>query len=199
MDLYLRIAPELYLKRLVVGGFERVYEISRIFRNEGVSTQHNPEFTMLEFYQAYADYTDLMELTETLFVELAQTLLGTLRLTWGEHAVDLTPPWRRSAVLRRPLRGARGSPSRPRPTRRRWRARGRRRAASTTSAGRGRHDLEGRVRRARGADPGAADVRDRLPDRALAAGQAQARRPAAGGPLRAATSAGASSPTPTAS
>ena len=95
MDLYLRIAPELYLKRLVVGGFERVYEINRSFRNEGISTQHNPEFTMLEFYQAYADYTDLMELTEALFVELAQALKGTLRLPWGEHEIDLTPPWRR--------------------------------------------------------------------------------------------------------
>ncbi|MBI2155683.1 MAG: lysine--tRNA ligase [Candidatus Rokubacteria bacterium] len=95
MDLYLRIAPELYLKRLVVGGFDRVYEINRNFRNEGISTQHNPEFTMLEFYQAYADYTDLMELTEALFVELAQSLKGSLRLTWGEHAIDLTPPWRR--------------------------------------------------------------------------------------------------------
>jgi lysyl-tRNA synthetase class 2 len=95
MDLYLRIAPELYLKRLVVGGFERVYEINRNFRNEGISTQHNPEFTMLEFYQAYADYTDLMELTEALFVELAHATRGTLALTWGEHAIDLTPPWRR--------------------------------------------------------------------------------------------------------
>ncbi len=95
MDLYLRIAPELYLKRLVVGGFERVYEINRNFRNEGISTQHNPEFTMLEFYQAYADYTDLMDLTEALFTELAQSVRGTLRLTWGEHVIDLTPPWRR--------------------------------------------------------------------------------------------------------
>jgi len=95
MDLYLRIAPELYLKRLVVGGFERVYEISRVFRNEGVSTRHNPEFTILEFYQAYADYTDLMELTEALFAELAQSLLGRVALTWGEHALDLTPPWTR--------------------------------------------------------------------------------------------------------
>jgi lysyl-tRNA synthetase class 2 len=95
MDLYLRIAPELYLKRLVVGGFERVYEINRNFRNEGVSTQHNPEFTMLEFYQAYADYTDLMELTETMFVELAQAMRGTTSLTWGEHAIELTPPWPR--------------------------------------------------------------------------------------------------------
>ena len=95
MDLYLRIAPELYLKRLVVGGFERVYEINRNFRNEGVSTQHNPEFTMLEFYQAYADYQDLMELTEELFTELAQSLRGGLTLTWGEHEIDLTRPWRR--------------------------------------------------------------------------------------------------------
>ncbi|HEV8471910.1 MAG TPA: lysine--tRNA ligase [Methylomirabilota bacterium] len=95
MDLYLRIAPELYLKRLVVGGFERVYEINRNFRNEGVSTQHNPEFTMLEFYQAYADYLDLIELTEELFTQLAQSLLGRLALTWGEHTIDLARPWRR--------------------------------------------------------------------------------------------------------
>jgi lysyl-tRNA synthetase, class II len=95
MDLYLRIAPELYLKRLVVGGLDRVYELNRNFRNEGVSTQHNPEFTMLEFYQAYADYTDLMALTETLFVDMAQALLGRLALTWGEHAIDLAGPWRR--------------------------------------------------------------------------------------------------------
>ena len=94
MDLYLRIAPELYLKRLVVGGFERVYEINRNFRNEGVSTQHNPEFTTLEFYQAYADYQDLMELTEEMFTELAQSLLGRLTLTWGEHTIDLTRPWK---------------------------------------------------------------------------------------------------------
>jgi lysyl-tRNA synthetase class 2 len=95
MDLYLRIAPELYLKRLVVGGFDRVYEINRNFRNEGVSTQHNPEFTMLEFYQAYADYGDLMRLTEELFTHLGQTLLGAQQLAWGEFTIDLTPPWRR--------------------------------------------------------------------------------------------------------
>ena len=95
MDLYLRIAPELYLKRLLVGGFERVYEINRNFRNEGVSTQHNPEFTMLEFYQAYADYQDLMELTEELFTELAQSVRGRLSLTWGEHQIELARPWRR--------------------------------------------------------------------------------------------------------
>jgi lysyl-tRNA synthetase class 2 len=95
LDLYLRIAPELYLKRLVVGGFDRVYEINRSFRNEGISTQHNPEFTMLEFYQAYADYGDLMELTEALLSELAQTLRGGLTLSWDGHAIDLRPPWTR--------------------------------------------------------------------------------------------------------
>ena len=95
MDLYLRIAPELYLKRLVVGGFDRVYEINRNFRNEGVSTQHNPEFTMLEFYQAYADYTDLMELSETMLSQVAQALAGTLDVRWGEHSISLRPPWRR--------------------------------------------------------------------------------------------------------
>jgi lysyl-tRNA synthetase class 2 len=95
MDLYLRIAPELYLKRLVVGGLDRVYEINRNFRNEGVSTQHNPEFTMLEFYQAYADYQDLMALTEEMFVELADRLLGTRALTWNAEAISLEPPWRR--------------------------------------------------------------------------------------------------------
>lgn len=95
LDLYLRIAPELYLKRLVIGGFERVFELSRVFRNEGVSTQHNPEFTLLEFYMAYADYRGLMELTEELFGELARTIAGGLRLRWGEHEIDLAPPWER--------------------------------------------------------------------------------------------------------
>jgi lysyl-tRNA synthetase class 2 len=95
MDLYLRVAPELYLKRLVVGGFDRVYEINRSFRNEGIDTQHNPEFTMLEFYQAYADYGDLMELTEALVVELTQALSSRPRLERGGPTIDLTPPWRR--------------------------------------------------------------------------------------------------------
>lgn len=95
MKLYLRIAPELYLKRLLVGGFEKVYEINRNFRNEGISTQHNPEFTMLEFYWAYADYKDLMSLTEELFCELAEKILGTLKITYQDHTIDLTPPWKR--------------------------------------------------------------------------------------------------------
>ncbi len=99
IPLFLRIALELHLKRLVVGGLDRVYELGRIFRNEGVSTQHNPEFTMLEFYQAYADYGDLMELTESLFVELGQALTGGLALTYQGERIDLTPPWRRLRYL----------------------------------------------------------------------------------------------------
>jgi lysyl-tRNA synthetase class 2 len=95
MPLYLRIAPELYLKRLVVGGLDRVYEINRNFRNEGISTQHNPEFTMLEFYQAYADYNDLMELTEELFLHLAETILGRAELAYQGETVRLAPPWPR--------------------------------------------------------------------------------------------------------
>ena len=95
LDLFLRIAPELYLKRLIVGGLDRVFELNRSFRNEGVSTQHNPEFTMLEFYQAYAAYEDLMALTEELVAELATRVAGGLRVRWGEHEIDLTPPWRR--------------------------------------------------------------------------------------------------------
>ena len=95
MKLYLRIAPELYLKRLVIGGFERVFEINRNFRNEGLSILHNPEFTMLEFYQAYATYEDLMSLTEELICFVAQELLGTLRLSYQGQEIDLTPPWRR--------------------------------------------------------------------------------------------------------
>ena len=93
MDLYLRVAPELFLKRLLVGGFERVFELNRNFRNEGVSVRHNPEFTMLEFYQAYATYDDLMRLTEELFVTLAEKVVGSLQVPYGDHAIDLKPPW----------------------------------------------------------------------------------------------------------
>ena len=98
MDLFLRIAPELYLKRLLVGGFERVFEINRNFRNEGISVRHNPEFTMLEFYWAYATYEDLMRLTEELFVTLADELLGRRTIQYGDATIDLTPPWRRVSI-----------------------------------------------------------------------------------------------------
>jgi lysyl-tRNA synthetase, class II len=97
-DMYLRIAPELYLKRLTVGGFERVYEINRNFRNEGVSTQHNPEFTMLELYQAYADYTDLMEMIETLFQGLADTLIGSRKLMYQGTEIDLSQSFARKSI-----------------------------------------------------------------------------------------------------
>jgi lysyl-tRNA synthetase class 2 len=99
IPLYLRIALELHLKRLVVGGFDRVYEIGRIFRNEGVSAQHNPEFTMLEFYQAYADYGDLIDLTEAMFGEVSRALTGGLALAYQGEAIDLSPPWRRLRYL----------------------------------------------------------------------------------------------------
>ncbi|HEX8778037.1 MAG TPA: amino acid--tRNA ligase-related protein, partial [Rhodanobacter sp.] len=95
MDLYLRVAPELYLKRLVVGGFDRVYEINRNFRNEGVSTRHNPEFTMLELYQAYATYNEIMDLTENVIRETAKSVIGTTRVTWEGAEIDVGPPFRR--------------------------------------------------------------------------------------------------------
>ena len=98
MPLYMRIAPELYLKRLTVGGIERVFEINRNFRNEGISTQHNPEFTMLEFYQTYADYHDLMALTESMLSEVARKAIGTEDVVFGEHAISLKAPFRRLSL-----------------------------------------------------------------------------------------------------
>lgn len=99
MDMYLRIAPELYLKRLTVGGFEKVYEINRNFRNEGLSTRHNPEFTMIEFYWAYADYRDAMDLTEALLRDLTQSILGTTTVTYGELVLDFAQPFERLSVF----------------------------------------------------------------------------------------------------
>jgi lysyl-tRNA synthetase class 2 len=98
IDLYMRVAPELYLKRLVVGGFNRVFELGRMFRNEGLSTRHNPEFTMLEFYQAYATYQDLMDLTEEMLRSLAREVVGSLELQWGGATIDLAPPWPRRTM-----------------------------------------------------------------------------------------------------
>jgi len=99
IDLYLRIAPELYLKRLVVGGIERVFEINRNFRNEGISTQHNPEFTMCEFYQAYASYEDLMALTETMFARLARAVAGATTVSFAGDTIDFTPPFARMTMV----------------------------------------------------------------------------------------------------
>ena len=99
MDLFLRIAPELYLKRLVVGGFEKVYEIGRTFRNEGVSTRHNPEFTMLEAYTAYFVYTDVMDLVEGIFTHVAQKVLNTTTIQYGEHELHLGEPWKRVHMI----------------------------------------------------------------------------------------------------
>lgn len=95
IPLYMRIAIELHLKRLVVGGMEKVYEIGRVFRNEGVSTRHNPEFTMIELYEAYADYHDIMALTENLVAHIAEDVLGTTTITYGEDEIDLKPEWKR--------------------------------------------------------------------------------------------------------
>ncbi len=95
LDLYLRIAPELYLKRLLVGGFERVFELNRNFRNEGISPRHNPEFTMIEWYQAYADHNEMMSLSEELFTSLADQVLGTRTVMFAGHRIDLATPWRR--------------------------------------------------------------------------------------------------------
>jgi len=99
MDLFLRIAPELYLKRLVVGGFERVFEINRNFRNEGVSSQHNPEFTMLEFYEAYATYQDLMSLTEDMFIYLSREIVGSTSILYQGNNIDFSGKWRRISLL----------------------------------------------------------------------------------------------------
>ena len=99
MDLYLRIAPELYLKRLTVGGFDRVYEINRNFRNEGISTRHNPEFTMLEFYQAYTDYRGVMDLTQQLIIQAAKDVVGEMKTKWGEQELDWSEAnWRRMTM-----------------------------------------------------------------------------------------------------
>src|SRR3989449_3764681 len=98
MDLYLRIAPELYLKRLTVGGLEKVFELSRVFRNEGVSTRHNPEFTMLEFYQAHAEYHALMRMTEEMIVTVARQAIGSEQVTFGAHQISLRPPFARISL-----------------------------------------------------------------------------------------------------
>lgn len=99
IDLYLRIAPELYLKRLLVGGFEKVFEINRNFRNEGISTKHNPEFTMMELYQAYADYQEMMKITEDMISSVVQKVLGTSKITFQDREIDFSVPWTRISMV----------------------------------------------------------------------------------------------------
>lgn len=99
MDLYLRIAPELYLKRMIVGGFEKIFELNRNFRNEGISTKHNPEFTMMEVYQAYADYEDMMKLTEDIFSHVSLNVYGSLKIPYQDQIIDLSTPWNRVEYL----------------------------------------------------------------------------------------------------
>ena len=106
-DLYLRIATELYLKRLIIGGFDKVYELGRVFRNEGIDQDHNPEFTLLESYEAYADYNDVMEMVETMVSNITQEVWGTQEVAYGDHVIDYTPPWRR-LQLREELAGRSG-------------------------------------------------------------------------------------------
>ena len=134
LDLFLRIAPELYLKRLLVGGMERVFEIGRVYRNEGISPKHNPEFTMLEAYQAYGDYHSMMDLTEALIVGAIEALDGVYKRPWGEHVVDFTPPWPRRTYLRPVPRARRGRPQDPEAVRAKAEAPGHppRRARTTT-------------------------------------------------------------------
>jgi lysyl-tRNA synthetase class 2 len=175
MDLFLRIAPELYLKRLVVGGFERVFEINRNFRNEGISVRHNPEFTMLEYYQAYAAYEDLMALTEDMVSSLVKELFGTYTITYNEQQIDFTPPWRR---LRwpRPWRNTAISTSPPLTTRRvlprtprSSRSRGPRRSRGQAHHG----DLRGTLRKE--AHP--ADIHHPVPHRGLTLAKRNAQNP----------------------
>jgi len=97
-DFYLRIAHELYLKRLIIGGFDKVYELGRIFRNEGISTKHNPEFTMLESYETYADYNDVMNMVEEMVSQISQQVLGTEKVKFGDNTIDFKPPWQRISL-----------------------------------------------------------------------------------------------------
>ena len=184
MPMFLRIAPELYLKRLVVGGFERVFEINRNFRNEGVSTRHNPEFTMLEFYQAYADYEDNMDLTEELFRELAQAVLGSTDVPYGDKVFHFGEPFARLSVFDSILKfnpeiSAADLNDLEGPC---HRQEGGRQAARSRRPGQAAGDD---FRGAGRAQAGTADLHHRVSVRGLAAGPAQRSQPQRHRPLRA--------------
>jgi lysyl-tRNA synthetase, class II len=184
IDLYLRIAPELYLKRLLVGGFEKVFEINRNFRNEGLSTRHNPEFTMLEFYQAYTTYQELMDLTEEMISWLADEVTGSMELTYQGQHVNLAPPWKRYTLEQALIEVGGIDPAVLRDDR----------AVMRLAADKGdrtatrRRTGEGKNRTLRAAGRGKArqpDLCDVLPDGSLSPGPVQRRRPGRDRPLRA--------------
>ena len=183
MDFYLRIAPELYLKRLVVGGVDKVFEIGRSFRNEGISPRHNPEFTTLELYQAYADYTDTMVVFEELVAGLALDVLGTTVLSYGGRELDLTPPWRRATMseLVTEATGARWTSARPATSWSRWPPT----PGSPVEDGVGSGQAPPRALREddRGRPVGTG-VRDGLPRRGVPPGPPAPRRPRSGRALR---------------
>ena len=192
VDLYLRIAPELYLKRLVTGGFPKVYEINRNFRNEGISTQHNPEFTMLEFYTAYADARDQMALTEEFLAGAAREILGTTQLPWGEETISFEAPFRRLSMKDAVVEYGRDVPGgaiRPEELETldglKAAADARRDRGARTVRRRSREAPRGALRDPRRAAPPSADLRRRLPGRDLAARQDPARRPDDRRPVRA--------------
>ncbi len=177
MPLYLRIADELYLKRLLVGGLERVYEIGHDFRNEGMDRTHNPEFTMLEFYQAYADYTDMMTLTEALVAGVIEHCLASRVLERGGVTLDFTPPFRRVSFIDG-VRERCGLDLRTAPDEEMRRALVRAGEPADAVASAERRQAAGRgVQGGARAAPGAADLRARLPQAALAARQGAPQRP----------------------
>ncbi len=183
-DFYLRVAPELFLKRLVVGGLDKVFEIGRVFRNEGLSPRHNPEFTILELYQAYADYRDTMVLFEELVAGLALDTLGTTQLTYGGRPLDLTTPWRR-APMAELIGEATGLQHRRADAPRRageGRGGGRDRGRRRVGAG---EDLVGDLREDDRAEPLGPGVRHRLSSGGVAAGAPPPRRARARRALRA--------------
>ena len=190
IQLFLRVAPELYLKRLVVGGLERVYEINRNFRNEGISTQHNPEFTMLEFYQAYSDYQELMVMTEEMLSSCAREAAGSDRIKFGGHEISLAPPYSRVSLREGARAAAAATAGRSRQRRRspRARDRGGARASAASRGARvvgGGKDRDRNLRAPQRGRAGAADLRVRLSDRGLAALETEAGRSRHGGALRA--------------
>ena len=178
MQLFLRIAPELYLKRLMVGGLERVFEINRNFRNEGISTQHNPEFTMLEFYQAYSDYQELMVMTEEMFSACAREAIGTDQITFGEQQISLAPPYRRVSLREGAASSAAerlGSPVADEDLRRTGHGGGAGAPAAPRSAARVRRrkDRDRNLRATLRRSTGTAHLRVRFPHRGVAALEAE--------------------------